>query len=90
MYHSACSDDTIPAGEAVGSFSCFSFHGQSGSPVWLYDTDTGERTVRGVVTHRNLTSASDAAAPGFFTIMSEQVFDDINFWMSQALAKLAE
>lgn len=62
-----------------------SFHGQSGSPVWLYDTTSGERFVRGVLTHRTLTgSGQDVPGPGSFTIMSQQVFEDITAWMTAA------
>ena len=45
-----------------------SFHGQSGSPVWLYNTSTGERFIRGILSSF---AKSNTAGPGTFTLMSE-------------------
>lgn len=48
-----------------------SYHGQSGSPVWLYNTTSGDRYIRGILSSSGAGSSSDAAGPGAFTLISE-------------------
>ena len=48
-----------------------SYHGQSGSPVWLYNTSSGDRYIRGILSSSGDGTNSDAAGPGAFTLISE-------------------
>ena len=71
MYQSSCQDQAISPGQVIGAFDCLSYKGQSGSPVWLYHSDTDEREIRGVQ------SSSDSQS-SYFTLLAKAVFDELD------------
>ena len=48
-YHVSCTDGVIQSGQSSVDSQCFTFHGQSGSPVWLYYSANSTRIIRGVL-----------------------------------------
>ena len=87
MYDATCTDSSIAAGAATDDFGCYSYGGQSGSPVWLKDSN-GTVTIRGVLIPTQ-TSSTDSgsqstAAPARFLIMTQEVFQAVQTAMSQA------
>lgn len=79
MYHVACTDGIIsPTATHVDS-DCFTFHGQSGSPVWLYYPSTKVMQIRGI-----LASAADKGGAGTFTLINQDVFGVIKAFLDNA------
>jgi V8-like Glu-specific endopeptidase len=52
--------------------------GQSGSPLWIYDARSGQRTVYGV-----LVSGDDASKTGFGVRLTQPLYADLTTWMGQ-------
>lgn len=80
QYHTSCYDDEIVSGSARGEYTssgCYSFSGQSGSPVWVY-AQSGDRTIRGVHT----AGSENGGTGGSFTLVTEDVFNEVLDWMS--------
>ena len=67
-YHVSCYEGNIQPGTEVVNIDCFTYGGQSGSPVWLYYKSSNTRIVRGVL-------VADNANFGRFTLITRDVFD---------------
>lgn len=73
QYHVSCTDGTMNRGEQYVSSGCMAFQGQSGSPMWVYFSDTQTRQIRGVLTAR-LTGTDGGSS---FTIITQEVFGEL-------------
>lgn len=65
---------SIPVDRPTADFDCFSYGGQSGSPIWTYDGN--DRRIRGILTSSYATG--DEAGPGGYTIVTESLFESIS------------
>lgn len=77
MYFSSCTDAAITPGAAYDTFPCYGYEGQSGSPIWLHDAQTGNSTITGVLT------SGDAEDGEAFTILSQQVYNELQGYIKQ-------
>jgi len=78
--HVSCTDASITTDNTFVNSGCFSFHGQSGSPVWLYykggNADGDNYLIRGV-----LASGPNDGGDATFTLINEAVFTSLEAWM---------
>ena len=66
-YRVGCHNWLIHLGHNTGTLDCYTFGGQSGSPVWLYDTINRSRVIRGVL-------VAETGNIGRFTFITGRVF----------------
>ena len=55
------------------SSDCMAFQGQSGSPMWLYFSDTRTRQIRGVLTAKLVGNIGASS----FTLITEKVYGEL-------------
>ena len=60
-----------------------SWHGQSGSPIWLALDKNPKGIVRGLLTHR-ATDSGDVPGPASQVIIDQAIFNNITCWMKYA------
>ena len=75
MYSVSCTNVVLGGSDPVDTFGCLSNSGQSGSPVWTYNPQNGQRAVRGVlIDGGNLVAG---AAPGTFLLVTADIYANI-------------
>lgn len=55
------------------------YAGQSGSPVWLYETGTGARTIYGV----HVSGTGTSTSVNFATRITQSIFNDLGRWRNE-------
>jgi V8-like Glu-specific endopeptidase len=80
-YHVSCTDGVIQSDNSFVNSQCFTFHGQSGSPVWLYYPSGNKYVIRGVLASFP-NSSPGTGGDGTFTLINSVVFKELQDWMT--------
>lgn len=76
-YHVSCFSGLLQSGQEIASIECYTFQGQSGSPVWLYRKSNQSRVIRGVL-------VAEKSNYGKYTLITRSVFT----WLQTYVDKL--
>ena len=88
MAHSSCYEANILQSNRLVGVGCFTYPGQSGSPLWTYNPETDERLLRGVLTG-NFDPTHAQATPGLALLLDSQVYYSIRNVLTSATGSAA-